>query len=82
MYIHWGRDYILKVDDKSIKMAEFLKSLGIHIIIGSHPHVLQGHGYYNKSFLSYSIGHFLFGQYNTGFRVRIIYLFVPFIIIQ
>ena len=72
VYIHWGLEFRLSPDENQKKMGEFLKSLGIHLIIGAHPHVIQGHVYHRKSFLSYSIGNFLFGQHGTRFSVRIL----------
>ena len=72
VYIHWGKEYQLSPEKNQRKMGQFLKSLGFHLIIGAHPHVIQGHGYYGKSFLSYSLGNFLFGQFKTSYPVRAI----------
>lgn len=41
VFIHWGNEYERNPSKNQIKMANFLKNLGVRIIIGSHPHVVQ-----------------------------------------
>ena len=35
-------------------------SLGVHVIIGAHPHVLQPHCIHDNKLVAYSLGNFLF----------------------
>ena len=40
--MHWGEEYQLHQNMRQEVMAAFLKNKGVDIIIGSHPHVVQG----------------------------------------
>jgi len=42
IYFHWGREYETIPDKSQTDLATFCRSLGVNIIVGSHPHVLQG----------------------------------------
>ena len=41
MCIHWGAEYELKANKEQQVIAQFLADEGVHLIIGSHPHVVQ-----------------------------------------
>lgn len=41
IFIHWGNEYETRPSKIQIKLADFMKNLGVRIIIGSHPHVIQ-----------------------------------------
>ena len=41
MYIHWGREYELSANAEQKAIAQKLCDLGIDVIIGGHPHVVQ-----------------------------------------
>lgn len=41
LYIHWGDEYQLKPNQTQTAMAQQLCDLGIDVIIGGHPHVVQ-----------------------------------------
>ena len=41
LYIHWGTEYEIEAGDTQKKMAQKLCDLGIDVILGSHPHVVQ-----------------------------------------
>ncbi len=41
VFIHWGNEYEINPSKTQIKLADFMKKLGVRIIIGSHPHVIQ-----------------------------------------
>ncbi len=40
-YMHWGEEYQLTENSHQDEMAQKLCDLGVDIIIGSHPHVIQ-----------------------------------------
>jgi len=40
--MHWGEEYQIHQSARQEALAEFLKRKGVDIIIGSHPHVVQG----------------------------------------
>ena len=62
--MHWGTEYSFKVDYKQDEIANYLSSLGVDLIIGAHPHVVQTVGYINdnKTFVVYSLGNFISDQ--------------------
>lgn len=41
VYIHWGNEYSTTVSDAQKSIAQKLCDLGVDVIIGSHPHVVQ-----------------------------------------
>jgi len=62
--MHWGTEYSFKVDYKQEEIANYLSSLGVDLIIGAHPHVIQTVEYINngKTFVVYSLGNFISDQ--------------------
>ena len=40
-YMHWGNEYQLKPNTWQKTIAQKLSNLGVDIIVGSHPHVIQ-----------------------------------------
>ena len=58
VYVHWGEEYDTcpRASQKSI--ANQLIAAGAKIIVGAHPHVLQGVGYKSGALVDYSIGNF------------------------
>lgn len=41
LYIHWGKEYEIEANDTQKEMAQKLCDLGIDVILGGHPHVVQ-----------------------------------------
>lgn len=41
LYLHWGDEYSTSVSDKQRSIAQKLCDLGVDIVVGSHPHVVQ-----------------------------------------
>ena len=41
MYIHWGEEYQLQANTSQTTVAQGLCDLGIDVIVGGHPHVVQ-----------------------------------------
>ncbi len=65
--IHWGHENWLEPNDEQIRVAEMLNELGVDVIIGHHPHVIQpiemltsdtGH----QTLVIYSLGNFISAQ--------------------
>ena len=73
VYMHWGKEYSTYVNRRQKHIAEYLHSLGVTVVVGAHPHVLQGHRMgHSKSgqrLTAYSIGNFLFPQHGIPMRV-------------
>lgn len=75
--MHWGTEYSLRVDRKQEEIANYLSGLGVDLIIGAHPHVVQTVEYINnnKTFVIYSLGNFISDQRkienNTGLAFEV-----------
>ena len=68
--MHWGMEYTSTPTDEQKREAEYLASLGVDIIIGTHPHVVQPVTYIDDTLVIYSLGNFISAQstnndYNT-----------------
>lgn len=61
-YIHWGNEFINKPYNDQKKFARWLIDLGFDLIIGLHPHVLQGYEEYKGKRIYYSLGNFIFNM--------------------
>lgn len=59
--LHWGDELELKPDSNQITLAHRMIRAGADLIIGHHPHVLQGIEQYRKKVIAYSLGNFVFG---------------------
>lgn len=61
--MHWGVEYTHEPTEYEKDMAEYLSSLGVDIIIGTHPHVIQPVTFINDTVVFYSLGNFISAQY-------------------
>ena len=41
VYMHWGEEYYLEPTDSQKKMAQNLCDMGVDVIVGGHPHVVE-----------------------------------------
>lgn len=60
LYIHWGNEYINRPAASQKKFAHWLIDAGFDLIIGMHPHVLQGYEDYKGKRIYYSLGNCVF----------------------
>ena len=65
--MHWGNEYEKTPNDTQINLAHELSRMGVDIIIGHHPHVLQPMEWIERpdgtrTFVMYSLGNFLSSQ--------------------
>ena len=62
--MHWGTEYSLGVSAAQEQEADYLSSIGVDLIIGAHPHVVEPMEYINdgKTFVIYSLGNFISDQ--------------------
>lgn len=60
LYMHWGNEYINRPSVNQKKFAHWLLDAGFDLIIGMHPHVLQGYEDYNGKRVYYSLGNCVF----------------------
>ena len=71
--MHWGEEYRLLPSAAQRRLADRLENMGVNLIIGSHPHVIQpmelrsdsiGH----RTFICYSLGNFISGMRTADTR--------------
>lgn len=61
VFLHWGDEYQLTPNDNQTAIAQALCELGVDVIVGGHPHVLQP-----VTTLTSSTGHETVCVYSTG----------------
>ena len=75
LLVHWGREYSLKVNNFQNKWSKIFFELGIDIVIGTHPHVIQpvevieDKETKRKMYIYYSLGNFINYTSNSGKNV-------------
>ncbi len=62
--IHWGIEKDTEPSEEQTALAHKAIDLGADLVIGTHPHVLQGIEKYNGRYIAYSLGNFCFGGNN------------------
>jgi Bacterial capsule synthesis protein PGA_cap len=67
--VHWGREYVPVpmttpgiADDDPRQVAHFIIDSGADLIIGNHPHHVQGVELYHNRLITYAHGNFVFDQ--------------------
>ena len=60
--MHWGEEYTNTPTSGEREKAKYLASLGVDIIIGCHPHVIQPMSYIDNTLVIYSLGNFVSNQ--------------------
>ena len=68
---HWGTERAPEPDSWQVRLAHHVVEAGADLIVGHHPHVLQGIEEYQGKHIAYSLGNFVFGgnsqhTYETG----------------
>lgn len=58
---HWGLEKDTTPEADQIELAHAAIDAGAHLVIGHHPHVLQGVELYKGRYICYSLGNFCFG---------------------
>lgn len=62
VYLHWGVEYVNYPSVEQTLLAHWLIDLGYDLVIGMHPHVLQGFEVYKGKHIFYSLGNFIFNK--------------------
>lgn len=62
VYVHWGIEREEYPKDYQRQLGRQYIDAGADLVIGSHPHVLQGIEYYDGKPIVYSLGNFVFGS--------------------
>lgn len=60
VFVHWGNEFINRPSSPQKHFAHWLVDIGCDIVIGMHPHILQGYEQYQGKYVFYSLGNFVF----------------------
>ena len=58
--VHGGHEWRSQPSDEQRNLCRQLVDSGVELVLGSHPHVLQGVEAYEGALIAYSLGNFLF----------------------
>lgn len=61
IHFHWGDERVYVPNHTQIALGRFAIDQGADLVVGHHPHVVQGIEEYNGKFIVYSLGNFMFG---------------------
>ena len=59
--MHWGGDKIHTLETAQYEMGKWCIDNGYDLVLGCHPHVLQGIECYKGKYIVYSMGNFCYG---------------------
>lgn len=71
--LHWGNEYIRKPSTEQFSLAYEIIDAGASIILGHHPHVLQGVESYKDGVIVFSMGNFVFDMWQKKMRESMIF---------
>ena len=58
--LHWGTENVFYPSPDQIKLARSFIDAGASLVLGHHPHVVQGVEIYKNGLIAYSLGNFQF----------------------
>ncbi len=62
---HWGREGQTELRPYQQKMGYMVIDEGASLVIGHHPHIMQGIERYKSGLILYSLGNYVFGSYSN-----------------
>ena len=62
VYVHWGTEGSTVLEQAQTELAGQFQQAGADLIVGAHPHVLQGAGWRQDTPVIYSLGNFWFNM--------------------
>ncbi|MCL2287005.1 MAG: CapA family protein [Firmicutes bacterium] len=60
-YFHWGTEHVNRPEQYQITIGRYTIRNGADLVLGAHPHVIQGIEEYMGRFIVYSLANFSFG---------------------
>lgn len=61
--LHWGYEHIIIPSPEQVDLAHQLIELGVDLIIGGHPHIIQIYENYRNKYIFYSLGNYFFPNF-------------------
>lgn len=72
---HWGEEYKRHPNETQRRFADLATAAGASLVLGHHPHVLQGIEFGDRWVAAYSLGNFVFDQRQPGTQESVILRF-------
>lgn len=69
---HWGQEGITELREYQTRLGRAAIDAGAQVVLGHHPHILQGIEHYKQGAILYSLGNFTFGSYSPRARHSVI----------
>lgn len=60
--LHWGQEYRDRPESETVALAHWFIDHGVDVVIGGHPHWVQGISTYKGKPIVWSLGNFVFDQ--------------------
>lgn len=61
---HWSSELLKERKSYQADLAKVAINAGAHLVVGHHPHVIQGVEVYKHGLIAYSLGNFIFASYS------------------
>jgi poly-gamma-glutamate capsule biosynthesis protein CapA/YwtB (metallophosphatase superfamily) len=75
MVFHWGTQFVQEPIPRQVFLAQEAQRAGADLVLGAHPHVLQGVGCIARAPVVYSAGNFVFPTMSAPTRRTVIFEF-------
>ena len=62
---HWGDEFQNYPNEEQQRIARLSVDLGADLVLGYHPHAIQGFEFYKGKFIAYSTGNFIMDRQDT-----------------
>lgn len=62
---HWSSELLKERKPYQADLAKVAINAGAHLVVGHHPHVIQGVEVYKHGLIAYSLGNFIFASYSN-----------------
>ncbi|GBF34076.1 capsule biosynthesis protein capA [Desulfocucumis palustris] len=66
--LHWGKEMADYPRKEDVGFGHMLVDAGADVVLGHHPHVIQGVEFYKNKMIAYSAGNFIFSPSSTRAR--------------
>lgn len=70
--LHWGEEYLTVPSRSQVDLAHQIIDAGATLLVGHHPHVMQGIEPYRDGLIAYSLGNFVFDSWQRLTRESMI----------
>ncbi len=70
--VHWGDEFIDYPSLDQVRLGRQIIDCGCAVVLGHHPHILQGVEKYGRGVIAYSLGNFVFDMWQPRLRKSMI----------